>query len=329
MKKADFENINYHQDFIHSFLSRHQLNALEAPIVKQFNTKLERPHGDVLRWQTAVNKLPAVKNAKLQIHGNYVGVKGHDFSQDNAVITKLKALMPWRKGPFSFFGIDINTEWNSALKWQRMLSLDLDFTDKNILDIGCGNGFFMWQMLNQGSKSIIGVDPSWLFYWQFMLFQRYVKSDKLCFLPLGIEDLPPQSVFDMVLSMGILYHRKSPLDHLFDLKALLKTNGILLLETIVLPGAESTLLTPKDRYAGMRNVWMVPSKQVLLGWLEKTGFTVKKVSALTKTTLNEQRQSEWMQFHSLNQFLDEDNNEKTIEGHPAPYRLMVVAEKNK
>lgn len=326
MNFSNFENIKTHEDFLQAFLSRHRLNSLESQIIAQFTKKLAKPHGDVERWQAAVNNLPTVSNCELHIDNNNVRLIGEDLSQSADVIANLKTLMPWRKGPFEFFGIDINTEWNSALKWQRLLELELDFSDKNILDIGCGNGFFMWQMLNQGAASVIGADPSWLFYWQFMLFQRYANSQKLCFLPLGIEDLPQQSTFDMVLSMGILYHRKSPLDHLFDLKGLLKPNGILVLETIVLPDAESTLLTPPDRYAGMRNVWMIPSKQVLLDWFAKTGFSVQKVSTLSKTTLDEQRQTEWMQFHSLNQFLDADNAEKTIEGHPAPYRLIVVAE---
>jgi tRNA (mo5U34)-methyltransferase len=37
-------------------------------------------------------------------------------------------------------------------------------------------------------------------------------------LPLGIEQLPALNAFDTVFSMGVLYHRRSPLDHLWQLK---------------------------------------------------------------------------------------------------------------
>lgn len=310
--------------FVQGFLTEHRLNSLESGIIEQFRQKIAHPHGDVARWQTAVETMPDA-HSNLQINDNIVHLAGTHFNDNPTVIKNLKSLMPWRKGPFDFFGIDIQTEWNSALKWQRIKSLNIDFKDKNILDVGCGNGFFMWQLQQAGAKSVIGIDPSWLFFWQFMLFQRYAQSNRLCFLPLGIEHLPQKQVFDTLLSMGILYHRKSPLDHLFDLKNLLKNGGNLVLETIVLPDKSTTLLTPKDRYAGMRNVWMVPSTQVLLDWLAKTGFNIKTVSELTKTTLDEQQQSDWMQFHSLNQFLDANNPEKTIEGHPAPYRIIIEA----
>ncbi|MGY0399311.1 MAG: tRNA 5-methoxyuridine(34)/uridine 5-oxyacetic acid(34) synthase CmoB, partial [Ostreibacterium sp.] len=234
-------------------------------------------------------------------------------------------LCPWRKGPFQFLNITIDSEWNSLEKWRRIQMTEIDFTNKNVLDIGCGNGVFMWVIEQSGAKSVTGIDPIWLFYYQFMVFQHYLKKPNLCFLPLGIEDLPLKKAYDSVLSMGVLYHRKSPLDHLLQLKGLIKKGGHLILETIVLTDDNKTLLTPQNRYAGMRNVWMIPSVSVLIDWLIKVGFNIIHISDLVKTTLDEQHQSEWMNFHSLNQFLDTKNHALTIEGHPAPYRVIIIA----
>ncbi|PMC22346.1 tRNA 5-methoxyuridine(34)/uridine 5-oxyacetic acid(34) synthase CmoB, partial [Klebsiella aerogenes] len=44
--------------------------------------------------------------------------------------------------------------------------------------------------------------------------------------------------------MGVLYHRRSPLDHLWQLKDQLAPGGELVLETLVIEGDENTVLVP-------------------------------------------------------------------------------------
>jgi tRNA (mo5U34)-methyltransferase len=44
------------------------------------------------------------------------------------------------------------------------------------------------------------------------------------------------------------------------------------------------------------------------------------------TSLEEQRATEWMDSQSLADFLDPNNQTKTIEGYPAPLRAVLVAE---
>lgn len=318
----DLLNLNY----IDYFFASHRMNAMREDIITACQQKLQKPHGDVARWQVALNNLPDIDNVEIAVDKN-IRLTGDCDADPHVIETTLKRLCPWRKGPFQFLDTHIDTEWNSLLKWQRVLAAGIDFSGKNVLDIGCGNGAFMWAIQQAGAKSVTGVDPMWLFYHQFMALQRYAKNPQLCFLPLGVQDLPLKNAYDSVLSMGVLYHRKSPLDHLLQLKGLMKKGGNLVMETIVLPDNSNnkTLLTPQDRYAGMRNVWMIPSVGVLCDWLIKVGFDITHVSDLVKTTLNEQRQSDWMNFHSLNQFLDTNNDELTIEGHPAPYRVIITA----
>lgn len=67
--------------------------------------------------------------------------------------------------------------------------------------------------------------------------------------------------------MGVLYHRRSPLEHLWQLKDQLVQDGELVLETLVVEGDENTVLVPGDRYAQMRNVYFIPSALALkTGW---------------------------------------------------------------
>ncbi|PIE42353.1 MAG: tRNA 5-methoxyuridine(34)/uridine 5-oxyacetic acid(34) synthase CmoB [Gammaproteobacteria bacterium] len=315
-------------NYLRQFFSRHCLNVVESDCVAACHDKLNKPHGDVARWQAALQALPDIDHVKISIDQaiQLTGDLSDDCQAERQKIEQiLRQLCPWRKGPLQFLHTAIDTEWDSLMKWRRVVATGIDFHGKNVVDIGCGNGVFLWAIADAGAKSVTGVDPMWLFYHQFMAFQRYAKNPHLCFLPLGVQDLPLKNAYDSVLSMGVLYHRKSPLDHLFQLKGLIKKGGDLILETIVLPDRGKTLLTPQDRYAGMHNVWMIPSVGVLQDWLIKTGFEIIHIGEPVKTTLDEQRQSDWMTFHSLNQFLHSDDDELTVEGHPAPYRIVVTA----
>ena len=80
-----------------------------------------------------------------------------------------------------------------------------------------------------------------------------------------------------------------------------------MLETLVIDGALGQVLMPEDRYAMMRNVWFLPSPDTLLLWLRRAGFRNARVVDMAATTTEEQRQTEWMTFNSLADFLDPDN----------------------
>jgi tRNA (mo5U34)-methyltransferase len=127
--------------------------------------------------------------------------------------------MPWRKGPYSLYGINIDTEWRSDWKWERVLPHLSDLTGRTILDVGCGSGYHMWRMIGAGAHLAVGIDPTQLFLCQFEAVRKLLGNDQRAhLLPLGIEQLPALEAFDTVFSMGVLYHRRSPLDHLWQLK---------------------------------------------------------------------------------------------------------------
>ena len=127
--------------------------------------------------------------------------------------------------------------------------------------------------------------------------------------------------------MGVLYHRKSPLDHLSQLKNQLVKGGELVLETLVVDGDVNTVLVPADRYAKMKNVYFIPSVTALINWLEKVGFTNVRYVDVATTTLEEQRKTDWLENESLIDFLDPNDHSKTIEGYQAPKRAVILANK--
>ena len=282
-------------------------------------------HGDLPRWRAALAALPGVKpGAALDRDAPLLGGTAPDPA---ALRETLMALHPWRKGPLVLGGVFIDTEWRSDWKWRRVAP-HLDLAGQRVLDIGCGNGYFGLRMLGAGAALVVGVDPTLLFVMQHLACRHFSGHVPNFVLPLGIEDLPAGPAgFDTVFSMGVLYHRKDPAEHLERLHGLLrKCGGTLVLETLVLPqNRRGDLLVPNGRYARMRNVWAVPGTERLRGWVREAGFRSVEVVDETATTPSEQRSTAWMRFESLEQALDPEDGSRTVEGLPAPVRAIVIA----
>jgi tRNA (mo5U34)-methyltransferase len=279
------------------------------------------------RGQSALDALPPVTACDVDL----VNGLRLDCADNAATLDQMRAalmgLSPWRKGPFDLFGVHVDTEWRSDWKWDRVAP-HLDLRGKRVLDVGCGNGYYQWRMLGAGADSVIGVDPNWLFFCQFQAVQRYLPDLPAWHLPFALEDLPAGlEGFDTVFSMGVFYHRRSPIEHLLALKDCLVKGGELVLETLVVPGDAHQVLVPEDRYAQMRNVWFLPSVPALELWLRRAGFSDVKCVDVSVTTVAEQRGTEWMKFQSLSDFLDPDDHSKTVEGLPAPMRAVITARK--
>ena len=302
------------------------LKTLPQSIDRAFNSPR---HGELDKWLAMLENLPNVKPSSIELIGEVRIGSTVDCDENIRELLEqdLRMLMPWRKGPLSIFGIEINTEWHSDWKWDRVSPHIKPLKDKDILDIGCGNGYYALRSYGQGANMVIGVDPGQKYIMQFYALKKYLGNIPVHLLPLGIEDIPASlKAFDTVFSMGVLYHRRSPLEHLFELRECLKPGGELVLETLVIEGDVNTVLLPTDRYQQMRNVWFLPSCDALVLWLQRCGFKNVRVVDVTKTSTDEQRATDWMTFDSLDKFLDPDDPTKTIEGYPGPMRAVVLAE---
>lgn len=275
-------------------------------------------HGDFTKWQQAIAQLP--DNLAVTVSpGDTVHL---ELQTDVDLVPPLRALMPWRKGPFQFGDVFIDSEWRSDWKWQRLAD-QIDLVGQRVLDVGCGNGYFGWRMLQAGAREVVGVDPTLLFCMQHRAVQHFARDHHNWVLPLGIEELPQQPLFDAVFSMGVIYHRRDPQAHVVELKNHLRTGGQLLLESIVSPGERG--FKPQNRYARMRNVWWIPTVAELTQWLAAAGLSDIQCLEVCKTTVQEQRSTPWMTFESLADCLDPEAPDKTVEGYPAPQRAVMLA----
>lgn len=286
-----------------------------------------RGHGDFDRWRHAVASLPDPPATSVSFDDTVTVSAELPAAAVARLRDALQALHPWRKGPFSLFGVRIDSEWRSDFKWRR-IAPHLDLEGLRILDVGCGNGYYGWRMLGAGAALVIGIDPSVLYCMQHQAINRCIGDDRNQALPLGLESLPEAlsaGRFDAVFSMGVIYHRRDPLAHLRRLARCLVPGGAAVVESLCVEGPET--LVPDGRYARMRNVWQVPAQQQLAQWMSQCGFQEIRIVNTAVTTTAEQRSTDWMRFDSLAEALDPTDATRTVEGHPAPRRCVLVARK--
>lgn len=301
-------------------------------------------HGDLARWQAALDALPDLNASTLTlrrtIRADIDSETPRDPAQLEALESALRELHPWRKGPVELFGLTIDTEWRSDWKWNRIEAALGDLTGQQVLDVGCGNGYFGWRALGAGAAGVLGVDPTILFFMQHLALCRYLGSAAAdvnpvqsanFLLPIPFELLPAYH-FDLVLSMGVVYHRPDPLAHVQALFENTRPGGRLLLESLIVtkgpdltPAADGRQQDGRGRYARMRNVHVVPSLETMTDWLSKSGFEDISTVDVSPTTTSEQRTTDWMTFESLDHCLDPADPAKTVEGYPAPVRGALLA----
>lgn len=291
-------------------------------------------HGDSRSRLDTIAALPRISTDDVEIGSTIRIGSAADCGMDAQALLRsgLMTLQPWRKGPFSLFGVDIDSEWHSDWKWNRVAPHLSSLVGRTVLDVGCGNGYYGWRMCAAGARCVIGVDPTLVYLMQYQAVQNYLAPARPqlinALLPARLEDLPAATAaFDTVFSMGVLYHRRDPRAHLRDLYAHLRPGGELVLETLIVADGSTRVLTPTDRYARMRNVWQIPDAGTLESWLGDAGFSTARSVDSTATTPAEQRKTAWMQFESLDDALDPDDSTRTIEGYPAPVRTIVIAQK--
>ena len=295
------------------------------------NKKQEcRTWKNVEPWYLQLQEACKIEKSDLEIdYGDWFSVgKKEDLTNDEyeVIVETAKKLIPWRKGPFKVFGLEIDSEWQSNIKY-NLIRPYFNLKDKVVADIGCNNGYYMFRMLEDKPKRLIGFDPSPLTLHQFEFINHFVKSD-IVYEMLGVEHLEFYNhKFDFIFMLGVLYHRPDPVGTLKSLARGLNSKGEILIDTFMIDGEDEICLTPNKRYSKIPNIYFIPTIPALKNWLERAGFEDIEVLATTVTTSEEQRKTPWSFDQSLEDFLDENDKTKTVEGYPAPKRVYVKARK--
>ncbi|BAK70933.1 tRNA 5-methoxyuridine(34)/uridine 5-oxyacetic acid(34) synthase CmoB [Aliarcobacter butzleri] len=281
-------------------------------------------------WFLQLKEACKIEKSNLKIdYGDWFSIGNRaDLSDEEyeIIVQTAKKLIPWRKGPFKIFDLEIDSEWQSNIKY-NLIRPYFNLKDKVVADIGCNNGYYMFRMLEDKPKRLIGFDPSPLTLHQFEFINHFVKSD-IVYEMLGVEHLEFYNhKFDFIFMLGVLYHRPDPVGTLKSLARGLNSKGEILIDTFMIDGDDEICLTPNKRYSKIPNIYFIPTIPALKNWLERAGFENIEVLATTVTTSEEQRKTPWSFDESLEDFLDPNNSSKTVEGYPAPKRVYVKARK--
>jgi tRNA (mo5U34)-methyltransferase len=283
-------------------------------------------NGNIPKWTIALDELKAIPKGEIELNEPYIRIDPN--SADPILLERaLKRLLPWRKGPFIFNNLKLESEWQGDLKWKRLQKHITPLKNRKVLDVGAGNGYFTLRMAMEGAKKALGIEPFLLFNYQYAAIKSLVNKDiNVMLLPIRLEEMPKLSIFDTVFSMGVLYHQRSHMEHLLQLKDMMVPGAELILETLVVEGPNGYSLIPDGRYAQMRNVHCLPSVETLKSWLVDAKFKNIKVIDISKTSPEEQRRTEWIGDNaaSLEDFLDPSDSSLTKEGHPAPTRVIII-----
>lgn len=305
-------------------------DALISEIEKKQKWVKQKKKG-FLRYRKPAELLSNFKAQHIDFEGDIVtiGDSSEISSEDQINIRdNLRTFMPWRKGPFSIFGIDIDSEWRSERKWQRLLPKLPNLKGKTVADIGCSNGYYMFRMAHHEPKVILGLEPSVQHFYCFQALNSMAGCSNIHIDLLGVEHISLfPDTFDVIFLMGVIYHRSAPIDVLRDIHTALKPGGTLILESQAIPGKEPYALFPEKTYAKVPGTYFVPTGRCLQFWLHRAGFLEVDLFCSHPMSSAEQRKTEWMQFESYSDFIDAEDPSKTIEGYPAPWRVFLSAKK--
>ena len=283
-------------------------------------------NGNIPKWTIAVDALKSMAKGEIELNEPYISINQNSLDSE-ILVSAFKKLLPWRKGPFMFNNLKLESEWQGDLKWKRLQKHITPLKNRRVLDVGAGNGYFTLRMAMEGAKKALGIEPFLLFNYQYAAIKSLIGNEiNAMLLPIRLEEMPRSAIFESVFSMGVLYHQRSHMEHLLQLKEVMVPGAELILETLVVEGPKGYMLIPEGRYAQMRNVHCLPSVETLKSWLADANFNNIKVVDISKTSPKEQRRTEWIGDNaaSLEDFLDPSDSSLTKEGYPAPTRVIII-----
>jgi len=305
-------------------ISENWSELLNAYNDNPYGTKKDRRIDD---WNKIISSLPKLQPVKANFKKEILVASNWSEQETKKAKELLLELIPWRKGPFEIGDILIDAEWRSNLKWERFLELNIELSGKTILDVGSGNGYYGFRMLGQGAESVVCLEPNLSHLTQFIVINNFVRSKQIRMIPERIEELTvSDECFDLIFSMGVLYHQREPEEHLKLICSHLREEGSIVLETLIVPEEYGEFLVPEGNYANMPNVRFVHTKLGLEKLAKKVNLNIATISNSCKTTTEEQRTTSWMPFKSLSDGLNVETD-LTIEGLPRPERVFLTLNK--
>ncbi len=120
---------------------------------------------------------------------------------------------------------------SAVLKNLDALGLPKNGASLRVLDIGCRDGFFTFEMERRGAE-VVGIDYILPTITGFHVASQIFDSTATYIVD-NVYNLTPEKygTFDVVLFLGVLYHLRNPLLALDQIRKVIKPGGLLLVES--------------------------------------------------------------------------------------------------
>ena len=175
------------------FFDNSSLKIISNECLKRSESAFQVKNGNITKWTKAIDIANALPKGKVVLNSPYIQIHNNDINS-SVLIDALEKLLPWRKGPFMFNQVKLDSEWQCDLKWQRIKKYIKPLKNKTVLDVGAGNGYFTLRMAMEGAKKALGIDPFLLFNYQFQAIKSLIDSPlEAMILPIRLEDMPKEA----------------------------------------------------------------------------------------------------------------------------------------
>lgn len=161
-----------------------------------------------------------------------------------------------------------------------------------ILDIGCGDGFYLYLLSNLGDFNLTGIDDNFL---SIKAAKKQLNGKKINFVVGDIFKMPfEQKTFNKIISSEVLEHLPNDVDGLLTMKKVLKDDGLLF---ITVPNLKFPFFWDPINYilqnffkthiksgfwAGVWNMHLrLYTNDGLKNVVKKAGFKIKKFEYVT------------------------------------------------
>jgi SAM-dependent methyltransferase len=129
--------------------------------------------------------------------------------------------------------------WQDAIPLQRPVSnliKSLDLAGKSVLDVGCRDGLFSFEVERRGAAPILGIDNDLSRPAVEFLIPYLQSSVRMVQMNLYDLEVHPDERYDVVIFAGVLYHLRFPFYGLKRIADAVKPGGLMILETAILLG---------------------------------------------------------------------------------------------
>jgi tRNA (mo5U34)-methyltransferase len=189
-------------------------------------------------------------------------------------------------------GLDFDDIWDNIRKTRNMV----DYTDKNVLDIGSFDGMWAFEAEKLGANIVIATDVYYQAFKKFLLCKEILASKVIpyynvtpyelynrleVFLKENIRgEQPEERKIDIIQHFGVLYHLRDPLYSLSQARSVIGSDGCLILETAAILDEERSFMAFNSYHSGKGKIyndyttWWAPTFPCLKEMLRTSLFEV-------------------------------------------------------